>query len=60
MATTVLWIAIAAVIAVLLVWRLRRANATLETILREERDRTDSDPVSETTPQNAGHGHKPS
>lgn len=37
--TTALWLLAATAVAVFLVWRLRRANHTLDTILREERER---------------------
>jgi hypothetical protein len=37
--STALWVVAAAVVLVLLVWRLWAASRTLGTILREERDR---------------------
>lgn len=45
MATTVLWIAAGVALALLIVWRLRRANHALNAILREERERTDVEPA---------------
>lgn len=38
---TAWWISLAAVVALLLTWRLRRAAKLLDRILREERDRPD-------------------
>ncbi|WP_156893276.1 hypothetical protein [Actinokineospora enzanensis] len=37
---TALWIVTAVLAGAFIVWRLRRANTTLNTILREERERT--------------------
>ncbi|WP_285505167.1 hypothetical protein [Actinokineospora sp. NBRC 105648] len=42
---TAVWIVTAALVAVFVVWRLRRANTTLATILQEEHARTDAEPV---------------
>jgi hypothetical protein len=43
-----LWSVMATLIATFIVWRLRRANHTLSTILREERERVDDlEPVEE-------------
>ncbi|SDC73278.1 hypothetical protein [Actinokineospora iranica] len=44
---TALWTVAAAVAALLVIWRLRRANLTVSTILREERARTEAEPVDE-------------
>lgn len=45
MTTAVFWIAAGAVLVLLAIWRLRRAHHTLDTILREERSRTDLEPA---------------
>jgi hypothetical protein len=45
MTSTMFWIAAAAVVVLFAAWRLRRANHTLNTILREERDHTDLEPA---------------
>ncbi|GGS17622.1 MULTISPECIES: hypothetical protein [Actinokineospora] len=47
---TTFWIVAAALVVLYAAWRLRRANHTLQTILREERDRVEpaqgDEPVS--------------
>ncbi|GAA2988989.1 hypothetical protein [Actinokineospora diospyrosa] len=51
---TALWIVAAVVAVAVIVWRLRRANTTLETILREERERTepvDTEPGDDEGPE---------
>lgn len=60
MATTMLWIAAGALIVLFAAWRLRRANHTVETILREERERADLEPaaVDDPEPQRAGRHRK--
>ncbi len=40
---TALWIVLGALALALVVWRLRRAQGTLSSILREERERTDAE-----------------
>ncbi|MGW5050701.1 hypothetical protein [Actinokineospora sp. NPDC004072] len=47
---TTLWIVAAALVVLLVAWRLRRANHTLETILREERERADPEPAPADEP----------
>ncbi|WP_026423809.1 hypothetical protein [Actinokineospora inagensis] len=42
---TALWIGAAAIVVAFIVWRLRRASTTLDTILREERERADPEPA---------------
>ncbi|MBC6446898.1 hypothetical protein [Actinokineospora xionganensis] len=44
----------AALIAAFLIWRLRRANQTLTTILREERERPVDFDVDDRTPHHLG------
>ncbi|MGH3861940.1 hypothetical protein [Actinokineospora sp.] len=51
---TAVWIVTAVVFAAFLIWRLRRANQTLSTILREERERTVEADVDERTPHHLG------
>ncbi|MBM7771293.1 beta-lactamase regulating signal transducer with metallopeptidase domain [Actinokineospora baliensis] len=49
---TALWIVAAVVAVAVIVWRLRRANTTLETILREERERTEPvEPADDEGPE---------
>lgn len=52
--TATLWIVAAALLAAFLIWRLRRANQTLSTILREERERPPEVDVDERTPHHLG------
>jgi beta-lactamase regulating signal transducer with metallopeptidase domain len=42
---TALWISLAVVVAVLLVWRLRRATKVLDRIMREELEETAAEPA---------------
>ena len=60
MATTVFWIAAGVLIALFVVWRLRRANQAVETILREERDREPApDSSDEPVTHERGRHRKP-
>ena len=45
MTSTVFWVAAGALVVLFVAWRLRRANHTLDTILREERERADLEPA---------------
>ncbi|GAA4410978.1 hypothetical protein GCM10023148_02870 [Actinokineospora soli] len=53
-----LWIAAGALIALLVAWRLHRANHTLQTILREERDRPDPEPAPGTSDEPVTHDRR--
>jgi len=44
---TALWISLAAAVALLVAWRLRRAAKVLDRILREERERPEDDAVAD-------------
>ncbi|MGQ0839691.1 hypothetical protein [Actinokineospora sp.] len=48
---TALWIATTAIVMTFVGWRLRRADHTVSTILREERERTDLEPAEEPFPE---------
>jgi beta-lactamase regulating signal transducer with metallopeptidase domain len=48
---TALWISLAAVVALVLVWRLRRASRKVEQILREERELTERESEPEGSPE---------
>ncbi|GAA3024863.1 hypothetical protein [Actinokineospora globicatena] len=54
---TALWIVAALVAVAILAWRLRKANTTLETILRTERDRVD--PVDDDTDESDDPAEEP-
>ncbi|MDQ3404834.1 MAG: hypothetical protein M3548_15830 [Actinomycetota bacterium] len=51
---TALWVMAATAVIAFAVWRLRRANHTLATILYEERER-DAEPIGDTRPSTIGH-----
>lgn len=48
---TALWISLAALVALVLVWRLRRASKKVDQILREERELTECESSVEETPE---------
>jgi type VI protein secretion system component VasK len=50
---TALWISLAALVALVLVWRLRRASKKVSQILREERELTERQPAAKETPEQA-------
>jgi len=50
---TALWISLAALVALVLVWRLRRASRKLDQILREERELTERESEAEETSEQA-------
>lgn len=52
--TTALWLLAATAVVVFVIWRLRRANHTLETILREERDRSPAPVSTDDEPHEVG------
>lgn len=56
--TATLWIVAAALIAAFLIWRLRRANQTLSTILREERERAPEVDADERMPHHLGNDRR--
>jgi hypothetical protein len=56
---TALWIVTAVVFAAFLIWTLRRANQTLSTILREERERAPEVDAEEPIPHHFGKHRQP-
>ena len=50
---TALWISLAALVALVLVWRLRRASQKVSQILREERELTERQSDAEETPEDS-------
>ena len=58
MATTALWVLTAAIVVAILVWRLRRASHTLETILRDERERDPEPARADTDDEHREVGHR--